>query len=257
MSNGIKKEVIIGDCRLILGDCLEIMRVLPPVDHVITDPPYEASVHKKIDRVRRNDGGKVPEKLNFESVENIRSDTVSAIEILCQGWAILFCATEGVARWADEINNSKLKYKRACAWIKPDAMPQMNGQGPANGMECFVTAWNGKGPAKWNSGGKRGVYTHLIKQRDRDGRHPTEKPISLMAELLADFTNPGETILDPFMGSGTTGVACVRTGRRFIGIEIDEGYFDIACERIRKAYSQPDMFVDAPKEPAPVQEALL
>ena len=62
-------------------------------------------------------------------------------------------------------------------------------------------------------------------------------------------------ILDPFMGSGTTGVACVKLGRKFIGIEIDEGYFDIACERIRKAYAQPDMFVE-PRAPDPKQEAL-
>lgn len=64
-----------------------------------------------------------------------------------------------------------------------------------------------------------------------------------------------KSVLDPFMGSGTTGVACVKLGRSFIGIEIDEGYFNIACERIRKAYAQPDMFI-TPREPAPVQEAL-
>ena len=78
----------------------------------------------------------------------------------------------------------------------------------------------------------------------------------LMAALLKDFTNTGETILDPFMGSGTTGVACVKLGRKFIGIEIDEGYFDIACERIRKAYAQPDMFIAPPTE-KPKQEAML
>ena len=74
--------------------------------------------------------------------------------------------------------------------------------------------------------------------------HPTQKPIALMAWCLrmVDSRHP---VLDPFMGSGSTGVACVQEGRSFIGIEIDEGYFDIACERIHKAYQQPDMFVDA------------
>jgi len=137
--------------------------------------------------------------------------------------------------------------------VKPDATPQLNGQGPgARGAECFVTAWNGIGHARWNAGGKRGVYTHLTNQKDRDGRHPTEKPIPLMREILGDFTNPGQTILDPFMGSGTTGVASAKMGRRFIGIEKDKKYFDIACERIERAYSQGDMFAEvvrkAPKE---------
>ena len=70
-----------------------------------------------------------------------------------------------------------------------------------------------------------------------------------MAEILKDFTNPGETILDPFMGSGTTGVACAKMGRKFIGIELDKKYFDIACRRIEEAYKQPDMFIEQPKKP--------
>lgn len=239
----------IGDCTLYNGDCLEVMAGLEPVSHVISDPPYEESTHKNIGGIKRNDGGKVTEKLDFVSVEAIRPQVIKAIEPICDGWALLFCTTEGVARWADEINISALKYKRACAWIKPDSMPQMNGQGPANAIECFVAAWGGSGHARWNAGGKRGVYTHLTNQKDRDGRHPTEKPIPLMMELLKDFTNPGETILDPFMGSGTTGVACARMGRKFIGVELDPKYFDVACERIRKAYDQADMFAPATAKP--------
>lgn len=241
--NQMPEPVVIGNCTLYNADCLTVMAGLGPVDHVISDPPYEESTHKNIGGIKRNDGGKVTEKLNFASIEDIRADTIVAIESIGQGWVLLFCTTEGVARWADVINPSRLKYKRACAWIKPDAMPQMNGQGPANGLECFVAAWNGKGHAKWNAGGKRGVYTHLTNQRDRDGRHPTEKPIPLMRELLGDFTNAGQTILDPFMGSGTTGVACAKMGRKFIGIELDKKYFDVACERIEKAYAQGDMFM--------------
>ena len=85
--------------------------------------------------------------------------------------------------------------------------------------------------------------------------HPTQKPIQVMQWCLGFLPN-AQTILDPFMGSGTTGVACVKLGRSFIGIEIDEGYFDIACDRIRKAYAQPDMFIDQPKAPEPKQEAM-
>src|SRR5690606_12281906 len=84
--------------------------------------------------------------------------------------------------------------------------------------------------------------------------HPTQKPLALMRWCLKWFE--GQTILDPFMGSGTTGVACVKEGRKFIGIEIDPDYFNIACERIRKAYAQPDMFIEAAKAEQPKQESL-
>ncbi|MGM5087554.1 site-specific DNA-methyltransferase [Rhizobium leguminosarum bv. viciae] len=86
--------------------------------------------------------------------------------------------------------------------------------------------------------------------------HPTQKPIQVMQWCLG-YLPHAKTILDPFMGSGTTGVACVRGGRRFIGIEIDEGYFDIACERIQQAYAQPDMFVSSPVPEPPRQLGLL
>lgn len=131
---------------------------------------------------------------------------------------------------------------------KPDAAPQMNGQGPGMAVEPFVTAWCGSGHSRWNGGGRRNYFEHRTNNRDRHGSHPTEKPVSLMRELLELFTNPGETILDPFAGSGTTGVACVLTGRRFVGIERDPKYFDIMVERIRKAHDQADMFMRPPKQ---------
>ena len=81
-----------------------------------------------------------------------------------------------------------------------------------------------------------------------EGEHPTQKPIALVLKWLEQFTDNQETILDPFMGSGTTGVACVNLGRKFIGIEREPKYFDIACRRIEQAYSQPRLFTDdAPK----------
>jgi site-specific DNA-methyltransferase (adenine-specific) len=245
----------IGDCTLYNGDCLEVMTTLGSVSHVISDPPYEAFMHEAKFRHRkhlRTDGGNELEALNFASIDGIREPFIKAAEKLCGGWFIVFCTPEGVGRWADAVNASTMKYKRACVWIKPDGTPQLNGQGPAMGAENFVCAWAGKGHARWNAGGKRGVYTHLTNPSDRDHRHPTEKPWRLMAELLADFTSVGETILDPFMGSGTTGVACARMGRKFIGIELDAKYFDVACERITKAYAQGDMFADRPKKVKPL-----
>jgi site-specific DNA-methyltransferase (adenine-specific) len=245
------RVVKIGDATLYNGDCLEVMAGLDAVDHAISDPPYEDSLHASKNSLRgpaRADNGPDLKGLDFAGINGIRVSVVEAAERITTGWFIAFCTIEGVAYWAEAINASRMKYKRGCLWIKPDATPQLNGQGPGQGAECFVAAWNGKGHARWNAGGKRGVYTHLTNQRDRDGRHPTEKPIPLMRELLADFTNPGELILDPFMGSGTTGVACVKMGRPFIGIELDPKYFDVACERIQAAYDQGDMFAERGKK---------
>lgn len=235
----------IGAATLYLGNCLEVMASLEPVDHIIGDPPYEERLHQAKSGMRglvRPDGSHHWKPLDFAAVDDIRDAFVINAAPLCRGWFIVFCTAEGVARWADTINPSPMKYKRACVWIKPDSTPQMNGQGPAQGAELFVCAWAGKGHASWNAGGKRGVYTHLVNNPERHGEHPTEKPRRLMSEIVADFTKPDDVILDPFMGSGTTGVAAVMAGRRFVGIEMNERYFDIACKRIEDAQRQGDMF---------------
>jgi site-specific DNA-methyltransferase (adenine-specific) len=231
--------VIIGDATLYRGNCLDIMPTLGAADHIICDPPYEASLHAAATRLSnlRKDAGPELKEIDFDSVDEIRGPFVTAASEICGGWFIAFCTVEGVWQWAEYINASPMKYKRACVWVKPDSTPQLNGQGPAQGAENFVCAWAGSGHAKWNAGGKRGVYTHLVNNPERTGLHPTEKPVSLMAELLTDFTNEGQTILDPFVGSGTTGVAAVRMGRKFIGIEQNEDYFELACNRLRAAQS--------------------
>lgn len=243
------REERIGGHRLILGDCLEVLPTLGMVDHCISDPPYEADYQRKLGTAGRKDGGSELKPVSFDGIDGIRTAVVDATAAACGGWFIAFCTVEGTAKWADAINASPMKYKRACIWVKPDSTPQLNGQCPAHGAECFVTAWAGRGASRWNAGGKRGVYTHNVNPPDRHGKHPTEKPWRLFADLLRDFTNPGDTVLDPFMGSGTTGVACQRMGRRFIGIEIDPEYFRIACERVEAATRQPDLFIDPPKPP--------
>ena len=243
-----RKEQLSDDITLFCGDCLEVMPTIGKVDHIITDPPYEESHHVSKNSLRgrfRVDSGPDLKGLDFSSIDAIRTDVVAISQAYCTGWFIAFCTIEGVSRWADAINLSQMKYKRACVWVKPDSTPQLNGQGPAQGVECFVTAWAGSSYSRGNAGGKRGVYKHNVNPPDRHGGHPTEKPWRLFSELLADFTNQGEIILDPFMGSGTTGVACVKLGRKFIGIELDEAYFDIACKRIDDALKRPDLFVQS------------
>lgn len=247
MSSAIQRDLAIGGCRLILGDALQIIPELDPVDHVIGDPPYEQSLHDAKNGLLgrhlradgsnplRVDGGVLLRELDFDGIDGIREDFTNLAARICGKWLIVFCTVEGTTRWAEVINPTPMKYKRACIWVKPDSTPQLNGQGPAQGAECFVTAWAGPGHSKWNAGGKRGVYTHLTNPPDRHGGHPTEKPWRLMRDIILDFTAPGDLILDPFAGSGTTLVAAALTGRRAIGIEQNPDYFAMAEARVRKA----------------------
>lgn len=231
------------------GDCREILPTLGTVDHIISDPPYEASLHDSKNKLQtrlRSDRGPNLKGLNFDAIDAIRAQVVDLCAPMTSGWFIAFCTVEGTWQWADAINASPMKYKRACIWIKPDSTPQLNGQCPAQGYECFVAAWAGKGHSNWNRGGKRGVYTHCV-NTNRQGEHPTEKPVSLMSEIIRDFTQPREIICDPFCGSGTTGVAAVKLGRQFIGVEQDPKWFDLSCRRIQAALDAPDMFIETPK----------
>jgi len=242
----------IGEATLYLGDCREILPTLGKVDAVITDPPYEDELHQAIGRIRRNDGREMIKTLGFDGINSTRAEIAAAIKEVSSGWALIFCLAEGVRQWRDDLQSASAKYDTCLAWVKPDSAPRFNGQGAARGFECIVTAWCGSGYRSWNGGGKRGIFTYGCNST-REGVHPTEKPVPLMAELVTLYTDGGEIILDLFMGSGTTGVACAKLGRKFIGIEIEEKYFDIACRRIEEAYKQPDMFIEMPK-PAEQEE---
>jgi DNA modification methylase len=133
-------------------------------------------------------------------------------------------------------------------WIKPDAMPQFNGQGPSVGHEMLVSAWYGPGYSRWNGGGRPGTFVY-VKNTPGGSEHPTQKPLSLISELVSLFSFPGDIVCDPFMGSGTAGVAAIKLGRKFTGIEIDQKYFDISCRRINESLNQPDLFIAPPTPP--------
>lgn len=238
-------EVLADGIELWLGDCLEVLPRLGGVDHIIGDPPYEDEMHRAFGRkVKRRAGTTAARNANtfrdpgFDGVNSSRADIASACVTASGGWVILFTLAEGVRAWRDDLQTAGARWHTTCFWIKPDSAPQFNGQGPARGAECFVTCWAGTGYKRWNGGGKRGVYTHCVNVK-RQGEHPTEKPVPLMLDLVRDFTSPGETISDPFMGSGTTGIACVRLGRKFIGIERDPKWFDLACRRISGELARP------------------
>lgn len=228
--------VEVGTATLHHDDCLTVMRGMAAdsVNLVLADPPYEQHMHvgKADARGIRLDGYASPKPVDFESIDAIRADAAAEITRISSGWALVFCTPEGIAPWRDAFEAAGSRYKRACFWHKPDSAPQFNGQGPAMAVEAFVAVWCGKGHSRWNGGGKRNVWTYGTNAPFRDGRHPTEKPVDLIAQLIADFSQVGDLICDPFMGSGTTGVACNLTKRLFIGVEIQSHWFQVAKERI-------------------------
>lgn len=219
------------------GDCLEVLPGMV-ADVVLTDPPYESEAHTLQRRVKRGanrgligvDGRKVNmQPLSFEPLSfELRRDAGALIAESTRTWAIVFCQVEATELWRTALE--PLKYRRTGVWIKPDAMPQYSGDRPGMGYESIVFCHR-EGRSKWNGGGRVGVFTH---NKNSGGKHlhETEKPESLMCELVGLFSDLEDTILDPFMGSGTTLRAAKDSGRKAIGIEIEERYCEIAAKRM-------------------------
>ena len=250
------KAVTIGDATLYCGSCEEFLPLIQPVDCVITDPPYEIEAHTLQRRVQRETIGNKKRRVSSETLPFTSIDAelrVSVSQHICRlsrGWALVFCQVEGVLSWKEALEAAGAKYKRTMVWVKPDAMPQFSGDRPGMGYESIVAAWCNPGRSVWNGGGRTGVFT--CNKNDGRGKvpHPTTKPRRLMSELVRLFSNEGGTILDPFMGSGTTGVAAMGLGRKFVGIELDPAYFDIACRRLEEAsrnLSLPGLYKPQPR----------
>lgn len=222
--------------RLIHGDCLDVLPTLGKCDHVITDPPYEAEAHTLRRRVNIGpvkDGLLKTAPIPFPAIDDGTRELAGSIVADMTGrWALVFCQSQAMRKWESAL--APLKHVRDCVWVKLGASPQFSGDRPAMGYENFVLCHT-KGRTRWNGGGRSGVFTYTSAARsDFGGKqiHPTTKPLPLMLELVSLFTDPGELIVDPFCGSGTTGVACMRLGRRFIGIEKDAEYADLARRRL-------------------------
>jgi len=234
--------VTIGDATLYLGDCMDILPTLPKVDAVITDPPYGARTHAG---ARTGSAGNEV-LIDFDSLPD--ADFLPLCEKLVamsNRWVIMSCEW----RHAAQLETHELLV-RLGVWIKPNGAPQFTGDRPGTGWEA-VACLHRLGRKRWNGGGHHAVWTFS----KTEGHHPTGKPLPLIIKWVEQFTDCGETILDPFMGSGTTGVAALQLGRKFIGIERELKYFDIACKRIEQAAAQGKLF--APEPVKQVQEELL
>jgi DNA modification methylase len=233
------REVTIGNCRLIQGDCLAVMPTLGKVDAVVTDPPYGIGADKGKQGAIPFKGGKRVERAYYPENEwdNQRPDRAAFDAILTLAPLHIIWGGNYFADWLPAKG-------RWLWWDKCQTMPTY-GDG-----ELAWTSIDATTPKKFTLANNK-----LFAQR-AERFHPTQKPVALMEWCLGFLPN-AQTILDPFMGSGTTGVACVNLGRSFIGIELDPGYFDIAVKRITDAHRQADFFVEKPAPVAPVQESLL
>lgn len=225
---------------LVCADNADAMIFLPDlsVDHCLQDPPYEAAAHTLGRRIKTKTiapGERLVEEaaLTFAPItDEERLRVAHTLARVTRRWISTFCQVEAAMKWSEAFASAGAVTKRIGVWVKPDAMPQFTGDRPGMGYESIVFAHR-KGRSTWNGGGRVGVFTHNKHTPGGAHDHETQKPLPLMLELVELFTDPGELILDPFAGSGTTGVACLRLGRRFIGIEREPKYAAIARERLR------------------------
>ena len=229
----IIREERIGGQRLILGDCLEVMPLLGKVDAVVTDPPYGIGFGS-FNRTNKNSKG---ERFKADKYKNGDWDDFfdfTPFYNYLKGLDIPIIAWGGnyfPCLWVDAC-------KGFIFWHKHQ---------PVNNFSKGELAWtNINMPAKFIDFPYYGGIEGRTKASKKE--HPTQKPVQVMRECLGFLPN-ATTILDPFMGSGTTLVACEKLGRQGIGIELDPDYFAIACKRVDEATRQPDLFIEPTEKP--------
>ena len=226
------EKVTIGNCELWHGDCREVLPALPQFDLVLTDPPYGITYQSNAGvgvgtQPITNDGTRVSLRLYRAVIPMLRG----APTLWCTRWDA----------WPDvwELFAASMKVNGLLVWDKgTPGMGDLNHWGPS--YELIASC----GPVKTRGSRDCSVLRYNTVPSNKRN-HPTEKPVGLFEYLTLKATDGGATVLDPFMGSGTTGIAAVKTGRAFIGVEADRAYFETACRRIEEACSQPKLFSDA------------
>lgn len=226
-----RSKVVIGDCTLYNEDCRFILPTLKGVDAVVTDPPYGIG----------EAAGKNASSGNIATARDYGNDDWDDEPVSPE----LLQAVLSSARWQVIFGGNYYAMPPSSCWLVWDKL------NTGDFADCEL-AWTNLPKAvrriqyRWNG---------MLRQNNEPrGDHPTQKPLGVMKWCIQHLPDDAQTILDPFMGSGTTGVAAVKLGKRFIGVEKQAKYFDIACRRIEDAYKQPDMFI-APPGARPEQQA--
>jgi len=223
----------IGDAMLYFGDCLDVLPIISNADVTITDPPYGLGSLSGTTNKKRNRNNYE----NFEDTEqNIIDNVIPAIQIslkLSGGRGLITCGAKCMQL-----------YPRARA-IGGFYQPAAVGMSPWGFAGFNPVLFYGKDPR--DGKGQSNVAT-VLTEKASTNEHPCAKPIGAMLWMVNKGSLPLQTVIDPFMGSGTTGVACAQLSRFFIGIERELKYFDIACKRIEQAYKQGKLFENEIKE---------
>lgn len=223
--------VQIGDATLYLGDCLEILPTLGKVDAVVSDPPWGSDTATDARRFTR---AASPYWKNADNSKVTAHERVANDDVEFDPRPFI---AEKTILWGANWYTRHLPHSGGwLVWDKRKGVESMAEKGWPLG-EAELAWTNVIGSTRVF----RNLWSGLLRSTEKGQfYHPTQKPVALMEWCFGFIDSP--TILDPFMGSGTTGVACANLGRKFIGIEIEERYFQIACERIEAAYAQGRLF---------------
>lgn len=238
---GVANHIDMGNAKWLVfyEDSREFLPRLPDgfVDHVVVDPPYDEQTHAGLMSAARSKSttrttgrrGERPHAvdLDFEHLDDVAGLTEMLLR-LSRRWALAFCAIEMLGEYREAAGDG---WVRSGFWHRPDGAPQFSGDRPAQAGEGVAIMHRPCERKRWNGGGHRAFWSFGVEHDDRV--HPTQKPLPLMLKLIEQFTDPGDLVLDPYCGSGTTGVACLRLGRRFVGVERDPKYAALAVERLQ------------------------
>jgi site-specific DNA-methyltransferase (adenine-specific) len=225
------------EINLLHGDCLELMKDIPDkgVDMILTDIPYGEVSKMGAERAKYSGQLRNIDKGNADVVNFDLDELLGELSRVSNGGIYIFCGIEQVSHIYTYFNSHKDFMVRQCAWKKTNPSP-MNGQHMwLSSMENCIFAKRRK--TKFYAKTKSSVWEFPT---ERGKIHPTQKSLALFEYLVSASSAEGDVVLDPFMGSGTTGVACINTNRNFIGIELDDKYFEIAKRRISEAQNTPE-----------------
>jgi site-specific DNA-methyltransferase (adenine-specific) len=240
----VRKEII-GNCELYLGDCLQVLSSISMVDAVITDPPFSSGARTDAGKSIRGSMTRGKKwKDDWFSHDNMATHGFLTLMRLVGLEVMVKCKTGARAHWFIDWRMYPNLYGalESCGWVVKNLVvwdKKHFGMGSNYRNQHELIIYAEKGDSQFPTHATGNVIQFA---REGNEHHPTEKPVGLIRKLLTASTLAGEVVLDPFMGSGTTGVACVKEGRRFVGIEIDERHFEEAYCRIEDAYRQGDMF---------------
>lgn len=237
-------EITQSMINLMQGDCLERMKEISrgSVDMVLTDPPYELSKSKGGGMMGK--GGRIfmeeikaDGMINGIDTESFLNNCLNLFNTKHYFCGVFTCSTKQVIEYISWAESYKLQYGVG-VWNKTNPAPLCNHK-YLNDVEYWIYIKGNKSKILGNYQSKSMVYTSPVNKKDKiTYGHPTCKPVELMEKFVFNHTVKDSTVLDPFMGSGTTGVACLNLGRKFIGIELDANYFGIAEARINSENQQ-------------------